>query len=275
MDTVRILTLNLWGDQGPWEARSPVLAAGIEALAPDVILLQEVRSVPGKVPNQAEQLAHRFGYHWCFAVATSWGGGDEGLAILANLPIAHTAHRELPHPREKERRVLVGAGITTPYGELAVFTTHLHYRLGDGVAREDQVWAVDGFVRDWQQERPTELPRILGGDFNATPDHDELRFLRGLHTLHGRRTVWQDAWLRLHPGEPGCSWSAANHFTDSLHFLDRERRLDYLFVSPVSRDHRGEILSCRLALTSPSPEGVFASDHFGVIAEVRLAGGGS
>ena len=53
----RFLTLNLWGENGPWEARIALINKRLEALAPDVIGLQEVREVPGRVPNQAALLA--------------------------------------------------------------------------------------------------------------------------------------------------------------------------------------------------------------------------
>ena len=56
--------------------------------------------------------------------------------------------------------------------------------------------------------RQHSAPQILCGDFNATPDSDEMRFLRGLTTLGGRRTHFQDAWLRLHR-EPGPATARA------------------------------------------------------------------
>src|SRR5258705_122657 len=77
---------------------------------------------------------------------------------------------------------------------------------------------------------PSELPKILCGDFNATPDSDEIRFLRGLHTAAGRRTFWQDAWERRHGRADGFTWARANPYTARLRWLERDRRLDYIFV---------------------------------------------
>src|SRR5581483_10805525 len=100
--------------------------------------------------------------------------------------------------------------------------------------REDQVVAVDDHIGG----SPSELPKVLMGDFNATPDSDEIRFLRGLHTLAGRRTHFQDAWLRLHrepgPGDgpaEGITWSSENELTRPLRSLDIDRRIDYVFVT--------------------------------------------
>jgi endonuclease/exonuclease/phosphatase family metal-dependent hydrolase len=271
VETVRLLTLNLWGEQTPLARRMELIADGIQSLAPDVIALQEVRAIEGALRNQAETLAARFGFHWVWAPATSWGGGDEGLAILSSLPIAHHAWRELPHGTAMERRLVLGAAITTPQGELGVFTTHLNYRLTDGAKREDQVAAIDAFAADWAAERRSRLPRLLAGDFNAVPDADEIRFLRGKHTHGGHRTYWQDAWERLQPDEPGYTWARANPNTERLHWLDRDRRIDYIFVSPLTRDGRGEVLGCGIAFDAPDEDSCYASDHFGLYAEIRLA----
>jgi endonuclease/exonuclease/phosphatase family metal-dependent hydrolase len=61
-------------------------------------------------------------------------------------------------------------------GPIWVHTTHLHYRLDDGVAREHQVAAIDAAIRAHRGN--DDPPQILCGDFNATPDSDEIRFLR-------------------------------------------------------------------------------------------------
>src|SRR5579883_805269 len=237
MDALRAMTLNLWLDQPPLERRLARVVEACRALRPDVLALQEVRQVPEAVPNTAETIARELGWNHAFAVATPWGGGDEGLAILSPLPILrHEAHG-LPHATESERRIVLGAAIETPRGEVAVFTTHLNYRLADGAKREDQAVAVDAFAASWG---PAATPKLLMGDFNAVPGSDEIRFLRGLHTAGGRRTYWQDAWERLHPDEKGFTWARKNPYTARLGFLDPDRRLDYVFVSPLFRDGRGE-----------------------------------
>src|SRR4051794_10729827 len=87
METVRVLTLNMWGEQPPMAKRMELIVKGINELAPDVIALQEVREIVGQLPNQAETLAERTGYKAVFAPATKWGGGTEGVAILSRLPI--------------------------------------------------------------------------------------------------------------------------------------------------------------------------------------------
>ena len=47
MDTVRILSLNIWNRSGPWDARLPLICAGLATEAADVVGLQEVMCMQG------------------------------------------------------------------------------------------------------------------------------------------------------------------------------------------------------------------------------------
>jgi len=263
---LRCLTLNLWGAEPPLEARMAAVVQGLAELSPCVVALQEVREVPSRLPNQAESIAKAAGYDHVFAAATPFGGGHEGLAILAREQILEHGHEELPHAGPEERRILLSARIRCGQGSVWVHTTHLNYRLAHGKQREDQVQAIETSIA----ARATDSPQILMGDFNARPESDEIRWLRGQVTLGGRRTYFQDAWDRLHPGEPGWTWAAANPYTAKLAFLEPDRRIDYIFVTPMRGDGRGTIHSCEMVLREPGAGQVFASDHFGLLAEIQI-----
>jgi endonuclease/exonuclease/phosphatase family metal-dependent hydrolase len=267
MDRIRVVTLNLWGSEPPLEPRMRAVVDGLAALAPDVVALQEVRAIPGAVENQAERLARALGLEAAYQVATPSPDGDEGLALLARHPIVARMHRELPHARADERRIVLGVAVETPAGRFCAFTTHLHYRLADGAAREEQAAAAEALVAATESE----LPKVLMGDFNAIPESDEIRYLRGQHSIGGRRVYYQDAWARIHPGEAGYTWARANSQTARLGFLEPDRRLDYIFVTPMRKDGRGVIRECRIVLDVPDGDGVFASDHFGLFAEIQIS----
>ncbi len=266
MRTLRCLTLNLWGAEPPLERRMAAVVEGLRAYLPDVVALQEVREVPGQLPNQAETLAGAVGFHHVFAPATPFAGGQEGVAILSRHPILESEAQELPHAEPKERRVLLSARVQTGQGSVWIHTTHLNYRLTHGRQREDQVQAIEASVAG----RTSDSPQILMGDFNARPEADEIRFLRGQVTLGGRRTYFQDAWERVHPGEPGWTWPRKNPNTAKLAFLEPDRRLDYIFVSPMRGDGRGTVHSCTMVFDKPGADSVFASDHFGLLAEIQV-----
>ncbi|MFH0900104.1 MAG: endonuclease/exonuclease/phosphatase family protein, partial [Pseudomonadota bacterium] len=247
MPAIRIVTLNLWGDREPLLLRLEAAAHALAALAPDVLFIQEARVGAALASeNTANQLARRLSevggeggrglggkYEVVYACAVSggpgtWGegspAGEEGLAIVARPPIAETLVTELPDARPKERRILLSARLA----DMAVWchTTHLHWRLDDGLARERQVAAIDGELRRLQGD----WVHILGGDFNASPDTDEIRFLCGRHSLDGRRTYYQDAFARIHPEKSGWTWARRNPNASGLAWLEIDRRIDYVFV---------------------------------------------
>jgi endonuclease/exonuclease/phosphatase family metal-dependent hydrolase len=263
---LRCLTLNLWGAEEPLARRMEIVGAGLRALEPDVVALQEVREVPGQLSNQAATLAAATGMRHVFEPAMPFAGGHEGLAILSRVPIVEHIASALPHAEPGERRILLSARIPAGETTLWVHTTHLNYRLAHGKQREDQVQAVDSLVA----ARAGDSPSILMGDFNARPESDEIRWLRGLTTLGGRRVYYQDAWASLRDGERGWTWARANPYTARLEFLEPDRRIDYIFVTPRRRDGRGRVHSCAMVFDGPAPDGVFASDHFGLLAEIQL-----
>src|SRR5512143_99038 len=126
MSTLKVVTLNLWGEQPPLDRRMEVAVEGLRALAPDVVGLQEVRQVPGKVPNLAETLGAALGMYHYFEPATPWGGGEEGLAILSRAPILARRVHELPHALPTERRLVLGVTVESAAGPVDVWTTHLN-----------------------------------------------------------------------------------------------------------------------------------------------------
>ena len=289
---LRALTLNLWGESAPLERRLALAGRQLAALAPDVLGVQEVRRY--RDATTAHVLAGAaFGAdaHVVYAPALTWAAGawgpdtpagEEGLAIASRWPILEHRVLGLPAPRPLEARILLSARLATPAGPIWFHTTHLHYRLDDGVAREQQVLAIDDAIRACGRGNH-DAPQILCGDLNATPDSDELRFLRGLTTLGGRRTHFQDAWLRLHrepgPGDgpaQGITWSSDNEHTRSLRSLDLDRRIDYVLVTTRKKDGRGTVHDCRVVLTEREGAGadaICASDHYGVLADVQIGAG--
>ena len=268
MRPLRCLTLNLWGAEAPLQRRMELVVAGLRELQPDVVALQEVREVPGQLPNQAATLAEELGYHHVYMPAMPFAGGHEGLAILSRGPIHEHVAFGLPHAETQERRILLSARMAFESLSAWVHTTHLNYRLAHGKYREDQVQAIDALIA----ARAGDAPSILMGDFNARPESEEIRWLRGLVSLNGRRTYYQDAWERLHPGERGWTWAKANPYTKVIEFLEPDRRLDYIFVTPMRKDGRARIKSCEIVFDKPAADGAFASDHFGLLAEVQMAG---
>jgi len=283
---LRVITLNLWGTEPPLSQRLDLALRQLRMLAPDVVCLQEVRPLDGTSGRTtADELAAGLGMTAHYAMAVEWEdgahgklpAGQEGVAIIAR-SIRSTRALPLPEVRVADARVLLSAEVDTDGGPVWIHTTHLHYRLDDGVARENQVLAIDEAIRAGRTNESA--PQILCGDFNATSDSDEMRFLRGLTTLGGRRSHFQDAWLRLHrepiPGDgpvEGITWSSENRFTRPLRSLDIDRRIDYIYVTSRKKDGRGTVHVSKVVLTDREGDGenaICASDHYGVLADIQV-----
>src|SRR5262249_3752495 len=152
---VKIVTLNFWGSEPPLDKRLALATRQLAALAPDVVCLQEARA------ETTRALAGALGMHGHFAISTQWNGIEEGLAILSGDKPVDTRKLVLPVARPDETRSLLSAKLA----DIWVHTTHLHYRLDDGVAREAQVLAIDAEIRALGRDN-TSSPQILCGDFN-------------------------------------------------------------------------------------------------------------
>jgi endonuclease/exonuclease/phosphatase family metal-dependent hydrolase len=278
MKTIRLASLNIWNKSGPWPERLPAIRAELAALAPDVLGLQEVlRLEPpaGKGlenpldADQAEQIAEGLGYHVAFGAAADFGSGLAfGNAVLSRHPILDRRNFALPGAESGETRALCYALLATPYGELPVFVTHLNWKLHHGHVRLCQVVAIADHVSELCPIDEARLPPVLMGDFNADPDSDEIRYLRGSATVDRKSVFFADAWLYGGSG-PGYTFDRKNRFAALAH--EPPRRIDYIFVRGPDRLFRGEPLSAALAFASsrPGADGeIWPSDHFGVVAEI-------
>lgn len=261
---LRVLTLNLWNVSGDVERRMDVAIAQVKALQPDVIALQEVVERPDGM-RQAEAFAQALGGQARFIPADPDSpGGPVGNAVISRLPFGAQAHMMLPG-RDGDPRVALAVELHTPGGALTFISTHLSWELDASPVRERQVVALDAFARRHRRA----LPSIMAGDFNATPDTDAIRFLTGRASIGGVGTYWRDAFARIHPHADGYTWSADNPYV--ARHVERNRRIDFIFVGQLGLDERGAILDARVVLDLPGHDGVYASDHYAVYAEVSTA----
>jgi endonuclease/exonuclease/phosphatase family metal-dependent hydrolase len=272
---LRVGTLNLWGKQGPWELRREVAVRALEALSLDVLGLQEiirfdataVGADPVTSSDQSRELADALGFHACFGAALDLGFGYTfGNAIVSRFPLGAVECTPLPGAPGVEPRSVVSALVETPFGAVPFFSTHLSWKFDEGAIRLRQVLALTAEVDRRQPSAP--YPAILVGDFNAEPDADELRFLRGLHVRDGLSTYFIDAFGEVGRGD-GATFNRKNAFAAAVR--EPDRRIDYVLVR--GRDPRGwgRPLACAVAFDqSYGQPPIFASDHFGVVADLAI-----
>jgi endonuclease/exonuclease/phosphatase family metal-dependent hydrolase len=261
--SLRIVTLNLWNGQRGVEHRMEILVPQLLALHPHVITLQEVLEKPGGM-MQARMIADALRGEYRFGVVDAEStGGPIGNAIVSRLPIRGESRLMLPGP-VGDRRGALRCEIETAAGRVSVVTTHLTWELDAPQHREEQILVLDRFAK----ERAGEIPTLLTGDLNCTPDSLVHQFLTGRASLQGRGTYWRDAFQRRHPHSDGFTWSARNPYV--ARSVERDRRVDYIYIGPMKDDGPGAVLHSRVVLDLPGPDGTFASDHFGVFADIAL-----
>lgn len=262
MDSIRVVTLNLWNDRNHPERRLEVVAEKLRAEEPDIVALQEVRE--GPFTAQATTLARMLDMRLSFGVVDANSpGGPIGNAVLSRYPITSAQTFTLPSTPEDPRSALQ-ASVSTPSGEVRVTCTHLSWEPDAAPRREAQVLVLDELCR-----APAEVHSFLCGDFNMPPGAAAIRFLTGCDALAGRGTFFRDAWARRHPDDDGFTYSAKNPC--AVRWIEQNRRIDYVFVRGAV-SHQGEhaIEDARIVLDSPAADGTWPSDHFGVLAVVRL-----
>lgn len=251
--------------------RLEITAEELRRLNADVIGLQEASTSQAR-GNVAARLAARLGYHGVYAPASCqlfpcerlnaviarMLNFTEGPALLSRFPIRAWEVQVLPRcGRFMEPRVLLSATLQTPWGQLAVATTHTS---GEAIQHR----RVAKFLRN----RHRALPMILMGDFNALEDSPAMATLT-------YEAGFRDAFRSVHPTAAGFTCDQAL----SVPTPTVSQRIDYVLMLPGT-ETPGEICSSQVILNIPrwfpDQRVLWPSDHYGVLAEVEvfsLAGG--
>lgn len=257
--TITIATWNVWWRFEEWESRQEPIIEELLALNADVITLQETW------PEQARSIAKRLGANWVWAGRNPGSTAEHafGNAVITRWPILRDEFRMLADEEGRMYRSVLHAMVKTPDRPVAVYTTHLEHRYAQSRIRQRQLATVTEFIAG---NGHGDIPTVLTGDLNATPDSDEIRRLTGRSTPYVEGSVWTDAWEVAGAGT-GETWSSDNPWLKHPTWPDR--RLDYVMVEwprllrPVGNPSRAD----RFGMSWRN--GVIPSDHFGVVAELH------
>ena len=240
---MRIITLNLWGREGPWRARHALAARQLRGLAPDLLCLQEVVGWDDLL-GLAEALT--------MSVLVADPGGSD-LAVLATPRVRRevraTEQRECVtrSPLEERSR---GACLLRLRDGSTVLTTHLSWRADDGATRRAQLDELLGWMG--------EVPALLCGDLNAPLDAPELA------------PLWEQGFGDALQGWPAATrptWDLRNPYTAPYGGSYPSQRLDHVLVNLAWRaKHR--VVDAQVVLDEPD-QGLLASDHYGVCVELQ------
>jgi endonuclease/exonuclease/phosphatase family metal-dependent hydrolase len=239
---MRVLTLNIWKDEGDLAARLEIIVAECRLLQPDIICLQEVYA--DATLDAGEWLADALGMTRVAVPARiklrSGLLSSSGLAILSRLPLLAEESLDLPTSAADGGRKALYAVFETANGPLRIASLHLsHLKAEEGdMLRSQQLAAIWSWANQgW------DYPIILAGDFNATRKAACLDWLYQQDRITGTDGLLPQATsLRQRPNA----------------------LIDHILLAG-----RGgwELIGAELCFTGiDAASGCFASDHFGILA---------
>ena len=245
-DTITVLSANLWHDW-PRHRLLKERLQGFVRLAEqnnaDVVLLQEVSRTPHVQSDQ--YIAQELGMAWVYSRANGHEaiGFEEGLAVFSRFPLEKPLLHQLGTSTNPfVRRLVLGVSVTTPCGDLLVFSTHLSI-----LPRQNR--NQQAHLRSWISQLAGDQTAVIAGDFNAHETTPQIR---------QTQLRWQDTYRSLHPDSDGT--------THLLHWpwgnVLRRKRLDYIFLHDQRSNWR--IDEARHVFCPKAP----LSDHYAVLTRL-------
>ncbi len=246
---ISVMTYNIWNDNQNWPARLAHMLSEIRILNPDLIGLQEVIQ-RSSLPNQAQTLADSLGYYYYFSSVDPVTSAQRfGNAILSRYPLLETNWRHLQP--ENDYRIAVHAKIEIAGNIIDYYNTHLHNTAVNAHIREQQITDLYDFIDDTS----TSDYIFVTGDYNANPDWDEMELMY---------EDFYDVYPFFHEDhlEP-------DHSTLNFNWGHQQRRIDYIFFNKAAETMLIP-QSAEVVLDQPDENGIYGSDHFGVLATFNL-----
>jgi endonuclease/exonuclease/phosphatase family metal-dependent hydrolase len=256
---IRCVTYNVLSpDNRDWNRRQPLIRDALRGLDADVVALQEVR------PDDAEEL---LGSGYCitpFSAVSDNGVGAVLATRAAHQVLEEIDQRTAEHGGDLPWCATLIVELETSCGRLVVAHHKPNWPFPLEIERERQARRAALAV----EQHADEGPAVVLGDFDATPDAASVSFWRGRRSLDGVSVCYQDAWETVRPTEPGFTFSAENPLVRAGEVATAiSRRIDYVLVRAGRHGALLQVLQCDRLLDQPVG-GVWASDHYGVVADL-------
>ncbi|HVX43206.1 MAG TPA: endonuclease/exonuclease/phosphatase family protein [Mycobacteriales bacterium] len=254
---MRLLSMNIWGTHGDWDARRELLAGLFAQHDPDVVTLQETIVRDGH-DQVRDLLAGRNVVH-----SGTRAADGSGITTASRWPIIAAHELELPcGPRNADfPATTLITEIDAPGGPLLLVNHFPSWKLQLEAERCDQTLAAARAIEDLCPD--LQAPVVVAGDFDADPDSTSIRFWTGRHPLEGHSVCYRDAWDAVQPGSPGHTFTPENPL-----LADEDwpfGRIDYVMVRcAVHGGAAMRIRDCRIIGDDPP-----ASDHYGLLADLE------
>jgi len=244
---MNILTLNTWNVSGPWKERWQVALAWIKKHKPEIVGFQELFD-----HEWAEEVRRESGY-----ANMVLGESLSGLVWMSDfgLEAGECIQYKAKSPTEDYFRYALYASVNTGAKKIHCFDTHLSWRIEEHETRSEQIDELLAFV----DQKAGNEPAVMVGDFNAAPENAEIRKI-------SEKGSFTDAFLKLYPNEKGYTWDNASPYIQQASVKMPDRRIDYLFYRNWAGE-LGDLKQVSVVMNQPTPAGVYASDHYGVLTQ--------
>lgn len=160
---------------------------------------------------------------------------------------------------------------------MLVINKRTSFQFGAELERELEAVAAARFIEHLVAAERAHV--VVASDLNAAPDTASVRFWTGRQSLGGVSVCYQDAWEAAHRGEPeeaGHTFTSRNPLVARGEMpLEPGRRIDYILLRCSGHGPMLGVRSCERVFDQPERVGqpgneVWASDHFGVLAELGI-----
>jgi endonuclease/exonuclease/phosphatase family metal-dependent hydrolase len=259
---MRLVTWNvLWRFEPDWRARERGILATLERLRPDVVGLQECWGTGAT--TQAHVVAERLGLHAEFLAPSlppvpvppehpEQAGVSMGVGLVSRWPIRGLARHVLPVSHRLVAPVALEAAVRHPDAAFRVIVAATEWE----PAYADDHLAQTTMLAELLADAGRTGPAFLLADLNCDTTQAEFAPLAA---------VAEDTW-ELGGGAPDAvTLSSAVPFAPLEAVKEIDRRVDHVLV------RRGDGVAVHGVSVAGAPiDGLFPSDHFAVVADVRL-----
>jgi endonuclease/exonuclease/phosphatase family metal-dependent hydrolase len=256
-----LITINTWKCEGDYIPRIKYLAEELLKLNPDIVLCQECFYCGSKDVSTLNYLAKELEMHQSYIPArkkqrlfmNEYVDSESGLGVLSKFEIKKIDFCLLPNVPGDDERMLQKLTIKLNNGQkLQIINVHLTHISTIENHRLNQI----EFIIE-QIQNIADL-FIMGGDFNALPDSEEINRLISKAEVIDLFNAFDPFFVRSSLVEPFEK--------------DQKLNVDYLFTAKKNLENADfKIVETQTVLNQKNLiNNQYASDHFGILSKIQI-----